>query len=153
VCGEARGDVALAAPARGVDGRGAAVLLVEDEDGVRRIASRLLSRRGFRVTEACDGAEALLRFEDAHVDLVVTDVVMPGMSGPELAERLRRVRPKLPVVFMSGYSDRQGVWEDGTIALSKPFTEETLLGKVEEALARPGSGDVDERRAPASRCA
>ncbi len=140
--GEAR-DAAPPAPSRTVDGAGAMVLLVEDEPGVRRVASRLLSRRGFRVIEACDASEALLRFEDAHVDLVLTDVVMPGMSGPELAARLQRVRPRLPVVFMSGYSDRQGVWDDGTVVLSKPFTEATLLAKLDEALIRrerhPGS--------------
>ena len=61
---------------------------------------------------------------------------MPGMSGPELAARLHRVHPRLPVVFMSGYSDRQGVWDGGTVVVPKPFTEETLIGRIDEALAQ-----------------
>jgi CheY-like chemotaxis protein len=122
------------APSLAVDGAGATVLLVEDEDPVRRIANQLLSRNGFRVLEAKSGDEALLRVVDGPVDLVLTDVVMPRMSGPELALRLQRARPDLPVVFMSGYSERQGDWEDGTVVLSKPFTAETLLAKLHEAL-------------------
>jgi CheY-like chemotaxis protein len=127
-------DASLPPPALGVRGDGATILLVEDEDGVRRIADRLLSRSGFRVIEARNGDEALLRFADASVDLVLSDVVMPGMSGPELAAHLRRSHPGLPIVLMSGYSDRQGTWYDGTAVLSKPFTADALLAKLDEAL-------------------
>jgi signal transduction histidine kinase/HAMP domain-containing protein len=137
-CGGAPVDEPLGPAALGIAGDGATILLVEDEDGVRRVANRLLSRSGFRVVEAPNADEALLRFADTPVDLVLTDVVMPGMSGPELVARLQRIRPGLPVVFMSGYSDRQGIWQDGTVVLSKPFTGETMLAKLDEALhAKP----------------
>jgi two-component system cell cycle sensor histidine kinase/response regulator CckA len=136
VCGAEAGAESSRESPRAVQGNGAAVLLVEDENGVREVASRVLSRRGFRVIEARNGAEALLRLDDAKVDLVLTDVVMPGISGPELAARLHRVHPQLPVVFMSGYTDRQGVWDGGTVVVPKPFTEETLLGRIDEALTQ-----------------
>jgi two-component system, cell cycle sensor histidine kinase and response regulator CckA len=135
-CGEQPRAELLPSSPRLVDGHGAAVLLVEDEDGVRRVASRILSRHGFRVIEARSGGEALTRLDDGPIDLVITDVVMPGMSGRELAAQLQRLHPRLPVVFMSGYSDRQGIRDDVSMVLSKPFTEETLLARVHEELAR-----------------
>jgi signal transduction histidine kinase/CheY-like chemotaxis protein len=136
VCGDQPAVESPSSPRHLLDGHDATVLLVEDEDGVRRVASRILSRHGFRVVEARDGAEALTRFGERPVDLVVTDVVMPGMSGRELAARLQRDRPRLLVVFMSGYSDHQAIDGDDAIVLPKPFSEDALLGSVREALAR-----------------
>jgi CheY-like chemotaxis protein len=121
------------------------ILLVEDDETVRRAARRILERAGYRVHEARDGSEALaLARTDAHghalhVDLVLTDIVMPEMSGPELADRLRAVRPDVPVLFMSGYTDdavlRQQLEKPGVGFVQKPFTPEELTRKVREALA------------------
>jgi two-component system cell cycle sensor histidine kinase/response regulator CckA len=139
VDGGAGSAAAEAAPRPTLARADATVLLVEDEDGVRRSASRLLARHGLRVVEARDGAEALLRFAERPVDVVLTDLVMPGMSGPELAAKLQRGAPALPVVFMTGYSDHRSAWDADALVLAKPFTEATLLAKIAEALARqPG---------------
>jgi CheY-like chemotaxis protein len=145
-CADEPGDAPAPSCPRLVEGQGATVLLVEDEDGVRRVAERALSRRGFHVLEARNGHEALQRLDGDRVDLVLTDVVMPEMSGPELAACLQRSHPMLPVVFMSGYSDRQGTWDDGTVVLSKPFTDEALTSKLDEALAATRA--LPERRLP-----
>jgi PAS domain S-box-containing protein len=118
------------------------VLLVEDEDAVRAFAARVLARCGYRVVEARNGREALnaaLRPEEP-IDLVLTDVVMPEMSGTELARRVRVVRPDVPVAYMTGYADedvvRHGALPAGTLLLQKPFTGEALAGLVQEALQR-----------------
>jgi hypothetical protein len=115
---------------------------VEDEDAVRAFAARVLARCGYRVVEAHDGREALnaaLRTE-APIDLVLTDVVMPEMSGTELARRVRVVRPDVPVAYMTGYADedvvRHGALPAGTLLLQKPFTAEALAGLVRDALQR-----------------
>jgi len=116
------------------------VLLAEDEEVVRRLARELLSENGYKVLEAGSGREALL-LSEAHrgeVHLLLTDVVMPKMSGRELGERLRLQRPDLRILYMSGYTDdavlRQGVLEDGIPFLQKPFTAEELARKVREVL-------------------
>jgi two-component system, cell cycle sensor histidine kinase and response regulator CckA len=109
------------------------VLLVEDQDVVRRLASRLLVERGYRVVEASTPAEALALDDDW--DLLLSDVVMPGMSGPELAEALAERRPAAAVLFVSGYTGA-GV---GAAALpgpllGKPFTPSELAHAVRETL-------------------
>ncbi|MGH2820332.1 MAG: PAS domain S-box protein [Actinomycetota bacterium] len=113
-----------------VVGRGHTVLVVEDEDGVRRIVNRILSRAGFEVVEAAP-EEAVIRVTDERIDLVLTDVVMPGMSGREVAEAVREVAPDMPVLFMSGYTDeiiaRHGVLEMDVAFLQKPFKAGELL--------------------------
>jgi PAS domain S-box-containing protein len=116
------------------------VLLVEDEEAVRRIAAAILRRRGYAILEARDGGEALER-ADAHagaIDLLLTDVVMPGLSGRELAARLRERRPRLPVLFFSGYADDAasgpGAATEEERVLRKPFSAEALVGAVREAL-------------------
>jgi PAS domain S-box-containing protein len=124
------------------------VLVVEDEDVVRRLATLALRSAGFEVIDARGGPEAIAAFERAErVDLVLTDVVMPGMPGRELADRLLARRPGLPVLFMSGYTDdavtRGGELREGTVLLQKPFTPGALVGKVREVLANGGG------RAPA----
>ena len=117
------------------------ILLVEDEPNVRRIARRILERNGYTVLEAANGTEALRVLERRRepIALVLTDLVMPEMGGRELAARLRTVSPTSRVLFMSGYTEdavlRQSVMEPGAIFLDKPFTFDSLLRKVREALA------------------
>ncbi len=118
------------------------VLLVEDEESVRNLLTYMLQTRGYRVLQAPSGTEALPIFE-AHagdIDLVLTDIVMPGMSGLELAGRLRRMRPETPIVFISGYSGdvltRTGPLPEGTSFLPKPLRPDVLAAKLREALDR-----------------
>jgi CheY-like chemotaxis protein len=84
------------------------VLLVEDEDTVRAVAERALVRQGYEVTTAADGEEGLEAIgRNGPFDLVVSDVVMPSMDGPAMAREIRRLKPDLPVLFMSGYAEEQ----------------------------------------------
>jgi len=116
------------------------ILVVEDEPAVREVACKALLAYGYTVLEAGDanGALALAADRGARVDLLLTDVVMPGLSGRALAERLLAERPGLRVLFMSGYTDDaiglHGVLEPGTNFLQKPFAGETLVRKVREIL-------------------
>jgi CheY-like chemotaxis protein len=118
------------------------VLVVEDESAVQVVIERVLSGNGYRVLLACEGSEAL-RVAGEHegpIDLLITDVVMPGMGGREAASRLETSRPGLRVLFMSGYTDdaisHRGILETGLKFLQKPFTTDALLRKVREALER-----------------
>jgi signal transduction histidine kinase/CheY-like chemotaxis protein len=119
------------------------VLLVEDEAGVRSITRTMLELRGYRVLEAGGGEEALqiCAQQEGPVQLLLTDVVMPGMTGPEVAQRLTRLRPEMKVLYMSGYTDdtilRYGVTELGTAFLQKPFTADMIAWKVREVLEVP----------------
>jgi two-component system, cell cycle sensor histidine kinase and response regulator CckA len=123
-----------------VDLRGTeTVLLVEDEEQVRKLAHAILSRAGYTVLEAPNGGEALrIGAPGPRVDLLLTDMVMPRVSGATLAAQLQAQRPGLRVVFMSGYTDtsagEQGL-PPGAIFIQKPFTPEVLLRKVRQALA------------------
>jgi PAS domain S-box-containing protein len=116
------------------------VLVVEDEEGVRDFARRVLERCGYRVLEAASGAEALgiAAGHPGTIDLLATDVVMPGANGRVLAEQLSGVRPDLKVLYISGYADeevlRRGVAEAGAAFLPKPFTPAALASKVREVL-------------------
>jgi PAS domain S-box-containing protein len=116
------------------------ILLVEDEDGVRALIRQVLSRHGYTVLEARHGGEALLHCERHRgtIDLLVSDVVLEQMSGPELANRLLALRPELKVLFVSGYTDdaiiHQGVLLEGTAFLQKPFTTDALAKKIREVL-------------------
>jgi two-component system, cell cycle sensor histidine kinase and response regulator CckA len=116
------------------------LLIVEDEDLVRAPAVRLLRSLGYTCREARDAGEALrlLEEENSHVDLVITDVVMPGMSGGQLGERLARLRPGLPVLYMSGFTDEdvihRGLLEKGRPFLQKPIPLYELAHTVREAL-------------------
>jgi len=129
------------APAPEVSEPGAGtILLVEDERSVRTLARRILEGRGYTVLEAEDGVIAM-RLSQGHqgrIDLLLTDVVMPELSGPELAERLLPLRPETRVLYTSGYTDhailRAAVWESGANFLQKPFTPDTLVQKVQEIL-------------------
>jgi two-component system, cell cycle sensor histidine kinase and response regulator CckA len=116
------------------------ILLVEDEPGVRRFAKTILMRHGYHVVEADSSETALagLAGEPVRVDLLLTDLMLSGRHGGELATDLRRTRPDLPVLFMSGYANsavRTGL-PDGCTVLEKPFTAHTLLWLVGDALGR-----------------
>jgi CheY-like chemotaxis protein len=116
------------------------VLLVEDEDAVRSLARAVLRRHGYTVLEARHGVDALRLAERHHdeIHLLLTDMVMPHMNGPELANRLSSVRPRMKVLFMSGYVDRTTVPDFASMSfLQKPFTPETLARKVRLILDRP----------------
>jgi two-component system cell cycle sensor histidine kinase/response regulator CckA len=122
------------------------VLLVEDEEAVRTIVSKILKNKGYTVLEAHHGNEALRICEhyDGPIQLMVTDVVMPQMSGRELAERLMLLRPEIRVLFMSGYPDNalvhHGVLGASTAFLQKPFTLNALEYKIRELLDAPPHG-------------
>jgi PAS domain S-box-containing protein len=128
------------APAAGQE----TILLVDDEEALRVAARRMLQRAGFTVLQASDGADAL-RVMSEHtgpVHAVVTDVVMPGVGGPELVRRLREVRPELPTLFISGYTEEgvrtQGALHPDAAFLEKPFSQDDLVRKVREVIAKPG---------------
>jgi PAS domain S-box-containing protein len=124
---------------------GATVLLVEDEPVVRAIAARSLERGGFRVLQASGGSVAIeLVDRNGPPDLVLTDLMMPGMGGAELARRLGERWPALPILFMSGYSVddllRQGAIDSGLAIIQKPFTPDGLVRSVAAALVHVGVG-------------
>jgi PAS domain S-box-containing protein len=121
-------------------GRGEAILVVEDEAQVRALTSRILADHGYEVLQAPNGEVALEECAAVHehIDLLVTDVVMPAMSGAELAERLLETRPDMKVLYMSGYTSdvvlRHGPRDRDAAVLEKPFSAEGLLSKVRESL-------------------
>jgi len=121
------------------------ILIIEDADPVRALAATVLRRSGYEVVDVPGGEAAELLFADTgfDVDLVLSDIVLKGMSGPQFAERLRRMRPSTRVLFMSGYAD-DTVVQYGAVAvqgafLQKPFTPESLASKVREILDAPVS--------------
>ena len=122
------------------------VLLVEDEDQLRAVTRAILERNGYRVLDACSGEEALAACaaSSEEVELLITDVVMPRMSGKQLAERLLALRPTLKVLFMSGYTENSivhhGVLDEGIEFIPKPLTPGPLLRKVREVLDDPTRG-------------
>ncbi len=128
-------------PATAVTASSETILLVEDEVDVRDLITEMLGSEGYRVIESGNGREALAYLNgnpQQRIDLVLTDVVMPLMNGPELSENLRTIRPGTRVLFMSGYMDKvmvkHGVGDPDFLFLEKPFTSAVLLRKVREAL-------------------
>jgi two-component system, cell cycle sensor histidine kinase and response regulator CckA len=118
----------------------ATILLVEDETSLRKLTRDVLRENHYTVFEAADGSEALAVAKSMEeIDLLLTDIVMPGMSGRALADAIAKVRPETRVLFMSGYTDgqiaKQGVLDPGTVILRKPFSREELIRRVEEVLA------------------
>jgi CheY-like chemotaxis protein len=126
----------VAAPARGTE----TVLVAEDEAGLRALAVRILQSAGYTTLVAANGEEAvrLLERQDSPVHLLLTDVVMPGMSGPVLAERLQASHPGLKVLYTSGHADeaivQQGILAEGVHFIGKPYTGAGLMRKVREVL-------------------
>lgn len=116
------------------------ILVVEDEGSLRKMMASILKRLGYQVTLAAGGSEALLLIEEngQKFDLLITDVVMPHMSGKELVDRLQRNQPDLKILYMSGYTDdaivHHGVLDPGTPFIQKPFTEQALSVKIRKLL-------------------
>jgi two-component system, NtrC family, sensor kinase len=121
-------------------GRGEAILVVEDDEAVRSCTGEILDELGYRVLVAPDGKSALRFIEQAerHFDLLLTDIVMPGLNGRQVADAARAIRPNLPVLFMTGYSRNaivhQGRLDSGVSLIQKPFGREALASKVREVL-------------------
>jgi CheY-like chemotaxis protein len=134
------GAISAAVPAtdRGTE----TVLLVEDEEGVRKLVQGILVRQGYNVLEATSGEEALevMHEHTGKIDLLLSDVVLVGMSGRELSERMRIQMPTLRVIYMSGYTDdaivRHGVLTESAEFLQKPFSSDILLRKVRAVLEK-----------------
>jgi two-component system cell cycle sensor histidine kinase/response regulator CckA len=122
------------------DGAGRVILVVEDEDAVRDVVTRILTRARYQVIPAASGKDALevITNSAVRIDAMLTDVVMPDMSGPQLTDRMRDARPQVPVLLMSGYT--AGALPSGTVAsgnlplIRKPFSAETLLQYLQDAL-------------------
>jgi CheY-like chemotaxis protein len=117
------------------------ILLVEDERALREIVKRQLTRHGYHVITASDGIEALEAAAGHDVDLVITDVLMPKMTGNELATELQAINPNARVIFMSGFTRALLEPEDNKSLLQKPFTEADLLDHIHDALSTDGDPD------------
>jgi PAS domain S-box-containing protein len=134
------------------------ILMVEDEDDLRLITSRILTRAGYHVLAASGGAQAvhLAQTHPGPIHLLLTDVIMPKMTGNEVAARIRTIRPEIPVLYMSGYAQpvltENGTLPDGVIIIEKPFTSHELLERVHNHLQHPHNVTTNEHRqiSPAS---
>ena len=125
------------------------VLVAEDNEDVRTLATAVLTARGYQVLEAEDGvaAYAMARVHSGVIHLLLTDVVLPGVNGKELADRLNILRPDTKVLYMSGYAEdviaQSGILQPGIAFLSKPFSPDGLAEKVREVLTRPSPAPCD----------
>jgi CheY-like chemotaxis protein len=141
--------VELSGAARGrPEGGSETILLAEDDDALRGLAVRILERAGYRVLAAESGGCALETSDgyEGTVDLLLTDIVMPGISGIDLAERVRESRPETPVLFMSGYLDEQlhgdGRMDPSSDLLLKPFHGPELLDRIRKRLEHSSPEDT-----------
>ena len=127
-------------------GGGACILLVDDDDFVRRYAEEALLQLGYRVVAAASGPQALEALQSKDdIELLFTDIVMPGgMTGRQLAERVREVKPEIPVLFTSGYSDNvivhRGRLDPNVHLLAKPYLRQDLAVKIRSLLERDRAG-------------
>jgi CheY-like chemotaxis protein len=118
------------------------ILVVEDDVGVRAVISRTLGRLGYEVLAAEGGEEAIeiIRRHEGPIDLLLTDIMMPGMNGMEVGTEVARSRPGIPIFYMSGYADqelvRRGLLDPSTHFLQKPFSPQELGSRVREVLDR-----------------
>jgi PAS domain S-box-containing protein len=123
-------------------GRSARILLVDDEEMLRKPASAFFQNAGFHVVEASSGQEALLMFDSEEFDLVITDMVMPGMNGKQLGAELKQRSPGLPIIYISGYAqdilESQGQLAPGDILLQKPYSLKKLVNVVEDEIEKLG---------------
>jgi signal transduction histidine kinase/ActR/RegA family two-component response regulator len=135
-----KADTEVPAQPRANGGAGEAILVVEDDEGVRSYTGEILGELGYRVLVAPDAKDALRFIEqpERHIDLLLTDMVMPGLNGRQLADAARAIRPGLPVLFMTGYSRNaivhQGRLDSGLSLIQKPFGRDALAAKVREVL-------------------
>ena len=127
------------------------ILLVEDDDVVRKLVREVLDNEGYRLLEAANGVAALsicAQYEDP-IHLLLTDVIMPEMSGRALADRLVPQRPQMKILYMSGYTDdvivHHGVLDEGTAFIQKPFAPDVLARKVREVLSEPGKAQEERK--------
>jgi PAS domain S-box-containing protein len=132
-------------------GSGQIVLIAEDEPALREVTRRILADNGYQVTAVASGPQALdaLTHRLDHIDVLLTDIVMPQMQGPELAAKILALHPGTRVVFMSGYTQSllsaQGVLQPGHHLIEKPFSEATLLSKLHEVLSTPQDNAIRAR--------
>ena len=139
IVGEPTPDEPIARPRPGSEGT-ETVLVVEDEAAVRILAGRILRDRGYKVLEAAKGMEALRVARDykEEIHLILTDVIMPGMSGKELVNEIGKILPKIKSLYISGYTDsaivHHGILDPNVAFLQKPFTINGLARKVREVL-------------------
>ena len=130
--------------ASAVSGEPSTVLVVDDDASVLRVASKVLARAGYQVLQANGGPQALDLAEerDGDIDLLLTDVVMPGMSGRELGQELTARYPDIRVLYMSAYTEDEVILQGVRVAevdfVAKPFTVDGLRTKVEEVIRAPG---------------
>ena len=127
---------------------GETILVIDDEIVILSVIQAMLTDRGYRVVTAQSGREAVLllhQWPDLKVQLALIDVVMPDMGGVETVQKLRKQRPNLPVLMMSGYYDDRGAWSDDARNLpliSKPFTATSLVARIVETLGQEKSDSV-----------
>jgi|SRR5579859_6384783 len=114
------------------------VLVVDDEAVVRRLVCTMLERAGFSVLEAGSGAQALKLFQQhrSHINLLLTDIIMPGMAGTELVENINKMDTNIPILFMSAFCDRLDPRMQQFVCIAKPFTNTELVGAVQKALGK-----------------
>jgi two-component system, cell cycle response regulator CpdR len=113
------------------------ILVVDDDASVRRFVRAALENAGYQVGEAAASEEALRLFESNYYDLLIADIVMPGVNGLQLAAGAHHLSPGLRVIFMSGFTAQYEEELSGSVCLSKPFTVAALLGAVESAIGLP----------------